>query len=307
VLHYAYSEVTAVEQWDQSVDEAIKKLVSDYQEKYIDNPDHYDAFNQSAVRLLELIDIPQLKSFFKALRWFFSWPSLLILRFGGKIWRSASKGGAPKTPYELETFQQAGTDLMNDLYAVIDRHRAEPDHHPFWDHLYTDWQPEVDDLYKKMDGLLKDHWEQVKKQIDDTADQIFEKLKQNPRALTTVRVAVVTSNAFAPLIALATAWEQTGATDFGINLVHDAILIPLIFTLVQNITTFIAASYIENCKQELKNALKQEAERFGNKVYRTRFIELSQKAARETCVLPISKDSLRTLPERIAELDLLIS
>ena len=99
LLEPAQAEIEALEHWQAAVASGLGQFMQDYRQRYLDNPDRYDAFARVSVEILSLLNppIPGLHQALKALRTVLSLPArLLMFRrqdvLAVRLWSACQRG-----------------------------------------------------------------------------------------------------------------------------------------------------------------------------------------------------------------------
>jgi hypothetical protein len=301
LLAPAQAELDAVAQWETAVGSGLEQFMQDYRQRYLDNPERYDAFARVSVEILGLLNppIPGLHEALQALRTALSLPARLLMFVARRSWqfafgRSASTTDTAPTPAEVQTYTEAHAHLLHGLMRVIRAQRAKPRAHPFWEALDRQWDQQMPTIQAEFHAQLTAHWQQTEQRITHTAEAIFHELEQRPAVLNALRASRLVGDAAAIVVSV-----QTGGAG---DIIHDLVVAPALLTVLEAISRAITEGYVAHRKLELRAALLQDNRRFVDQVYRPLLLRLSQHAADAAGSLHLDAELVRRLPERIAAL-----
>jgi hypothetical protein len=279
----------------------LEQFMQDYRQRYLDNPDRYDAFARVSVEILSLLNppIPGLHEALKALRTVLSLPARLLMFVVKTSWqfafgRHTSEAGPALTPAEVQTYTEAHAHLLHGLMRVIRTQRAKPTSHPFWEALDTEWDRQMTGLQAEFQAQLTAHWQQTEQRIKRTAEAIFHELEKRPAVLNALRASRLVGDAAAIVVSV-----QTGGAG---DIMHDLVVAPALLTVLEAVSRAITEGYVAHRKLELRQALLEDNRQFVDQVYRPLLLRLSEHAAQAAGSLRLDAAFVRRLPERLATL-----
>jgi hypothetical protein len=301
LLEPAQAEIEALEHWEAAVASGLEQFMQDYHQRYLDNPDRYDAFARVSVEILGLLNppIPGLHEALKALRTALSLPARLLMFVAKTSWqfafgRHTSETESALTPAEVQTYTEAHAHLLHGLMHVIRTQRAKPKSHPFWEALDTEWDRQMPTLQAEFQAQLTAHWQQTEQRIKRTAEAIFHELEKRPAVLNALRASRLIGDAAAIVVSV-----QTGGAG---DIIHDLVVAPALLTVIEAVSRAITEGYVVHRKLELREALLEDTRQFIDQVYRPLLLRLSEHAAQVAGSLHLDAEFVRRLPERLATL-----
>ncbi len=301
VLAPALAEVEALALWNNTVEQAVQQFVADYQQKYLDDPHHYDAFTRVSVRILDLLNPPirGLKESLSMVRSVLRAPSRAIIWVGKRAWNMIT--GAPDEkpvviPAEVKTYTEAHAALLDALSQVIDQQRQQVRHHPFWDTLNQQWAEQLAMLQSDFQQKLDAHWRDTEQRIEATAQAIYAELEKNPTQLNLLRASRLGVDAAAIVVSLVTTMHTGGLAE---NVIQELIVAPAMLSFVEGLTHNIANNYVDHRKAEFKAQLLTDTRTMVDEVYRPTMQTLADRAIHEAGFIGMDAAALRSLPQRI--------
>src|SRR5262249_47743980 len=142
-------------------------------------------------------DIPGLKEAMAGLRWITRLPAKLVIAAGrtliDMVFRGNTKPAGAPLPPEFAAYANANEALLKALARQLSAERNAAQHHPFWEALDAEWQNQLPDLERDFATKVAAHMERTDQEINRAADDIFAKLKEQPRMLNVLRAARVTA------------------------------------------------------------------------------------------------------------------
>lgn len=235
-LQPVLAEHQAFADWEALVDNAIKQALEHYQRDFLNHPQHYETFQQALAELLTLLEIPGLAGFFTGFRKVLTWPVRQMIRLGRK------------RQHITDSSQEVA--LLNQLaeHALIQLNETLLDNSGQW-HGSAWWQELAGLLRNQKPAILqnfylaaKDYHFGFQKDVEQTAQNLYLKLQEQPMVLNSLRATRVTADAAAIAITL-----HTG----GIG-VHDLVIAPAMLTLTSLLAESAIGGYIHNVEAQLK-------------------------------------------------------
>lgn len=300
VIAPALAEAEAAAAWERLVAKSLQQFVQDYRRTYLDDPRRYDAFNMVGVEILALLDppIPGLQKTIAAVRMVVGLPARMLLMAGRFAWSRATTTAqsriANAVPNEVQTFREAHGSLLNSLARSWEHERARAEHSCFWDALARRWEADLKNTHSEFESQLQAHRARTQEWIRETAQAIYGELARNPTKLNMLRTGRISADAAAIVISIKTG----GAGD----IVHDLVLAPALMSVIEAITQQLAESYVQGRRQELRERLLHDTQRFSEQVYGTRLRKLGTDATRDCGFADIDIAALPGMPERAREL-----
>lgn len=297
ILSPALTELEAARQWDQEIDLALERFLEDYEKRYLNDPQRYDAFNRVGLEILALLNppIPGLQETLAYVRKILSLPARLILGAVRMLWNLAFSGGqshaGAKVSAELQTYQEAHEQLLSSLARSIARHRTKSLHHPFWDALDGLWEGRVKEIQSEFHTQLEAHRQRSEQWIRETAQAIYNELAKDPVRLNFLRTSRIAADAAAIVVSI-----KTGGHG---DILHDIIVAPALMTLVEAVTQQLTDSYVQVRRQELRQKLLEDTRSFVLELYGKRLQTLGRQALEEAGFLELKAEQITSLPARL--------
>ncbi|GAB6142251.1 hypothetical protein JCM14076_29800 [Methylosoma difficile] len=226
----------AVAEWQGLVDAAIKEALVNYRRDYLDHPHHYETFQQAMAELLTLLEIPGLAGFLTGARKVMTWPIRQMMKLGKK------RQHITDSSQEVLLLNQIAEHLLIQLADQL-MEKAEQNRHSAW------WKA-FNGLLRKQRLLVlqqfshsaKSYHLDFQQDVEQTAQQLYKKLQEQPLVLNSLRATRVTADAAAIAITL-----HTG----GIGL-HDLVIAPAMLTVTTLLTESAIGSYLHKVQHQLK-------------------------------------------------------
>jgi hypothetical protein len=302
LLDPARAELEAIDTWEKAIDAGLSRFTADYEAQYLQDPQRYDAYKRVTLEILNLLDpdIPGLAEGLRFVRKVLRWPSRLILTFGKWIITTMFGGGESeaKLPPEAETYKAAHEILLRGLTDLITANRKKARHHPFWDELESRWEQELTTIQVDFATKLQQHFERTDTWIKDAAKDIFKQLEKSPTLLNGLRTARVTVDAGMIVFTIMTAGHVSLVQD----LIHDGIIAPLLLTGTETAVVGMTEQYVEGRRQQLRDDLLADAEKFATDVYGQRLRDLSKQMIHQVGFVHVGRDVIDSLVPRVAAL-----
>jgi GTPase SAR1 family protein len=236
-------EHAALAEWRRHVEEATAAGLAVYQRDFLDHPQHYETFQRALAELLTLLEIPGVARALMTARSIVTWPVRQLSRLGRSL--SGYKGEAGQ---EIAVLRQAVDHLLLQL-GEIALERAEEAG------AMRDWWQEVAQLLRREQRLQADrsyaaitaYHRAFQPEIEHTARQLYDRLREHPAILNSLRATRLTTDAAALAMAL-----HTG----GIG-VQDFVLAPAILSLTSLLAESALGHYLSRAEAELKQRQRQ--------------------------------------------------
>ena len=183
------SEHAAIEEWHQQIDAAMEVFLEHYQRDYLDHPQRFDSFRRAAIELLHLLEIPKLSGWITTARQTVTWP-LRQLWAAGRNWRGSGRRdehdlGAEATVL-FDTLETSLTTLSRELTRHCDPAASD---FRVWRAISRRLEAEESRLRETFRTALETHHQQVIREIQSAATELYVELKQHPTRLAALRTA----------------------------------------------------------------------------------------------------------------------
>jgi 50S ribosome-binding GTPase len=312
ILEPARMEILARKTWSDSIEKELKNFVASYEQDYL-TPDKesrkaIDPFTRLNLRILELLDpdIPGLKEAMGLIRWLTRLPAKMVIAAGrtviNMVFRDNTKPANEPLPPEFAAYANANEALLKALARQLSAERNAEQHHPFWDALDIEWQNQLPELEKDFATKVAEHMKRTDEEINKAADDIFAKLKEQPRLLNMLRGARVT----ATMGGLVISFLIPGKGSFMFDLLEELVLAPAMVTATETATELTVANYVGRRRAEILDKLRHEARDLARSVYYRRLVDIADKAMGAGS-LGVEQDLINRLPSRLRQLQARLS
>jgi hypothetical protein len=230
-------ELAAREAWRQAVDAALEEALAIYRRDFLEHPHHYETFQRALAELLALLEIPGLAGGMVAARKILTWPARQIARLGQSLRGKENLG--QETAVLNRTLEHLFIHLGQ---AVLDKGGGDEAMASFWRALGGELREERKRGETARAAALARHVEGFRPEIERTARQLHDKLREQPAVLNTLRATRATADAAAMGVAL-----HTG----GIG-VQDFIIAPAILSFTSLLAESALGHYLHKAEAELK-------------------------------------------------------
>jgi hypothetical protein len=232
LLGVARQDVAALESWREVVQTGQIEFDNRYRREYLTS-EKFRRFNESLVRLLELLELPgtgQLVS--KALS-IVRTPYWLVK---GLVVKAFGRPDAPSLP-ELPVLEGA---LSGWLDLLRKEAAARADTHPVWAHIDQGFAAGLAELTReRFQQGFRGFQLSLADEVDRTARALYEELEKKPAVLNTLRGSKVAMD-----VALI-----GGALALGGFGLHDLILVPLAASITQLLVEMLGSQYVDNQRE----------------------------------------------------------
>jgi GTPase SAR1 family protein len=230
-------ELSAQTEWEALVDSAMKDALSIYRRDFLDHPHHYETFQRALAELLTLLEIPGLAGGMVVARNLITWPVRQLVRLGRSF--SGKENLGQETLVLNRTLEHLFIHLGQ---ALLERGGMDGVMTGYWRELGTVLREERKHGEASRVAALARHVQDFQPEIERTAHQLHDKLREHPAVLNTLRATRVTADAAALGLAL-----HTG----GIG-VQDFIIAPAILSVTSLMTESALGHFLHRAEAELK-------------------------------------------------------
>jgi len=239
-------ELAAQTEWNGLVDTALNDALLIYRRDFLDHPHHYETFQLALAELLTLLEIPGLAGGMVAARKIITWPARQLSRLGKSL-RSKENLGQ-ETAILKRTLEHLFIQLGQ---ALLEKSSGDAAGQSFWRELGVLLREErkIGELQRA--AAIASHVHDFQPEIERTARQLHDKLREQPAVLNALRATRVTADAAALGLAL-----HTG----GIG-VQDFIIAPAILSVTSLLAESALGHYLHKAEAELKERQYQETKR----------------------------------------------
>jgi GTPase SAR1 family protein len=235
-LEPVLAEHSSLKDWQALVDQVIQQGLDSYQRDYLNHPHHYETFQLALAELLNLLEIPGLAGILANTRRMLTWPIRKMMSVGRKRLHIADSS------QEVTLLNQIAEHV---LIQIADKllNQAEQNRQSQW------WKEFSSLLRTQRPAILQDfsaasqrYHLAFQEEVENTANQLYHKLQEQPFILNSLRATRVTADAAVIALAL-----HTG----GIGM-HDLIIAPAMLTVTSYLAESAIGSYMSRVETELK-------------------------------------------------------
>ena len=261
------AELTARQDWVGLIEDSMEQALVVYKRDYLDHPHHYETFQNALVELLTLLEIPGLSTVMAKTRRVLTWPVRKIFNLTG-----SAASGLSESSQEIVLLNQISEHLLIQLSdRLLDKIDQESDRVQWWKDLNVILRRQRAVILQQFRKSALKYHDDFQQQVDTTAQRLYNKLKDQPLTLNSLRATRITTDAAVVALAL-----KTG----GIGL-HDLVITPAMLS----VTSFLAESAIGSYVHKLEAELKQR----------------QQQTVRQTLFQAVLHSALVQLPEMMAD------
>ena len=232
----------ALAQWRDLVAAAAERFLVAYRRDYLDHPQRYDSFRRATLELLHLLELPGVGGALVRVRRVVTWPVRQLFAVARPSANGNGSGAAadPEAGVLVEAAHAMVAALQRD---VARRLSQDAPGRPVWQALSTRLLDEEPQLRARFEAALREHHDQVARDIHAAAGQLFEGLRAHPARLAALRAARTTLDV--GMLALAV---KTG----GLSPL-DAVYAPATFALSSLLVEEVAGLRMSHVSRNLRN------------------------------------------------------
>jgi GTPase SAR1 family protein len=230
------AEHQALADWQQLCNEVMQSALANYQRDFLNHPHHYETFQQALAELLTLLEIPSVAGFLAATRQILTYPIKKLIKLGRK------RRHITNTSHEVALLKQIAEHALIQLVDTLLDQGEHNSQSQWWKALNTVLRTERTRLLTAFSEAAENYHIDFQHDVENTAEQLYRKLQQQPVVLNTLRATRVTADAAAIAITL-----HTG----GIG-VQDLVIAPAMLTITSMLTESAIGGYMNKMESELK-------------------------------------------------------
>jgi hypothetical protein len=249
-------EQNALTEWSGMIESAIREALMIYRRDFLNHPQHYETFQRALAELLTLLEVPGLARTLMTARKVVTWPVRQIAKLGQSL-RSRRQD---EISQEAAILAQAVEHLLIRIAEnVLEKGETDPTLRGWWRELGHVLHNERKSESRRCAAAIARYHQSFQPEIDRTAHQLYDRLREHPAVLNSLRATRITTDAAALAVAL-----HTG----GIG-IHDFILAPAILSLTSMLAEGALGRYLHKAEAELKQRQYQEVEKLFDSLVRT--------------------------------------
>jgi len=234
-LEPVVAEHKALSLWQALIDQCIEQALLAYQRDYLNHPHYYDTFQQALIELLNLLEIPGISRMMTKGRRILTWPVRKLISMG--------RSTPPPVSHEKTVLNQIAEHLFislsEQLLLKID---SDTPLRSWWKDNYCLLRQQKESLMTCYQQAVNDYMTCFQQDIEATANQLYDKLSEQPVILNSLRATRVSTDAAAMALVI-----QTG----GIGL-HDLVMTPAMLSVTSLLAESAVGHYMGHIEAELK-------------------------------------------------------
>ena len=231
------AEIGASRHWQQALDRQMQDAEAVYAEQYLEHASHNDAFDQTVLKLLELLEIPGIARPLAKVRNTLTWPVRKVMQLFG------NDGADVGADNEATVLIDIVDHVLLSLRITISQFVDEPGQAGiWWGELSRGYNDEADDVRRRLPGAVSGYQEDFSAEIQSAAQSLYTRLQEKPVVLNALRASRVGADAAGVVVAV-----KTGAVG-----VTEALLTPAMLSLTSMLTESVVGKYMESVKNQLR-------------------------------------------------------
>ncbi|MBX2839931.1 MAG: GTPase domain-containing protein [Gammaproteobacteria bacterium] len=234
-------ENSAWQLWTEQVSEVLSIAMDDYDQRYLENPQKYETFNKALAELLTLLEIPGLAKGLAKTRSLVTWPARKLLGMGKQAFNPT--GTHKDVDYEKDMLIQVSTQALITLNSQVIQQVNEggPATH-WWQALNGALNTQQPSIESRFAQQIEHYQHDFEPRIEEAAERLYLKLKDQPALLNTLRATRATTDAAAVVLAV-----KSGGLAAA-----DLVIAPAMLSVTTLLTESVLGKYMDGVKKELK-------------------------------------------------------
>ncbi len=230
------AEHSLLNDWHQLIDQVLQQGLESYQRDYLNHPHHYETFQQALAELLNLLEIPGIAGALAKTRKLLTWPVKKMMNIGKKRLHLADSS------QEMVLLNQIAEHVMIQLADKLINKAEENRQSRWWKEFSSLLRTQRPAIMASFNQTLEQYHLTFQDEVENTANRLYSKLKEQPALLNSLRATRATADAAVIAIAL-----HTG----GIGL-HDLVIAPAMLTVTSLLTESALGGYMNRIEADLK-------------------------------------------------------
>ncbi len=231
-------EIGAADSWQAKVDQCLKGALIDYRAQYLAHDHHDDAFNQTILQLLELLEIPALSEPLSKVRRVLTWPARKM--FG--VWQQQTGRRAKEQSENIILADIIDHALLVLRMSVTQNVTEQGQVGLWWGALSRVYHDKAEKIRHQFPVSVNDYQKEFAPEIEKAARLIYVRLQQNPVVLNALRATRLSADLAGVVIAV-----KTGS--IGIS---EALLTPAMLSVTSVLTEGAVGKYVGSVREQLK-------------------------------------------------------
>lgn len=237
----AEAEQQAVQDWNDMVATACSALQADYSREYLEHTRKDEILKLALAELLVLLEIPGVAEPLIRLRSIVTWPVRQLMS-RVDVGQASAAASADDVSEESRLLSQMGDHAVSQLAIAIDAHPRQPANSRWWLGVSDRFSDQRSVILERYQGSIDEYQAELKIEIRNAANSLYEKLQQQPATLNSLRAARVSADAAAVVLAV-----KSG----GLGLA-DLVIAPAMLSLTTMLTEGALGQYMEKVQADLK-------------------------------------------------------
>lgn len=231
-------EQRAQQEWQALVGRAARSADEIYRRDYLEHPHHYETFRRALAELLTLLEIPGIAKLLTQMRRVMTWPVRQIGQLGRRLRPDAANLGNEQAVLH----QTALHTLLSLRQSIAEIAENSPETRSWWLSLGREIGLRQQAVIERFSNAASRYAREFEPEIERTARALYERLREHPAILNSLRATRVTTDAAALAMGL-----HTG----GIGL-QDFVIAPAILSLTSLLTESALGHYVQRASEDLK-------------------------------------------------------
>jgi GTPase SAR1 family protein len=235
-LEPVLAEHSSLKDWSGLVDQVIQQGLDSYQRDYLNHPHHYETFQLALAELLNVLEIPGLAGILANTRRLLTWPVRKMMSIGKKRLHIADSS------QELTLLNQIAEHVLIQMADRLLNQAEQNRQSQWWKEFSSLLRTQRSEILSDFSAAAQRYHLAFQEEVENTANQLYHKLQEQPVILNSLRATRVTADAAVIALAL-----HTG----GIGM-HDLIIAPAMLTVTSLLAESAVGSYMGRVEKELK-------------------------------------------------------
>jgi hypothetical protein len=231
-------EQKARQEWRALVERTLASANRIYRRDYLDHPHHYETFQRALAELLTLLEIPGIARLLTQMRRIMTWPVRQIGQLGRR-WRPDAANLGSERSVLRHTALHVMLTLRQEVAEIAER---ASETRPWWLALGRELGQRQAAAIDRFSQAASAYAREFEPEVEKTAHALYERLRQHPAVLNSLRATRVTTDAAALAVGL-----HTG----GIGL-QDFVIAPAMLSLTSLLTESALGHYVQRAAEDLK-------------------------------------------------------
>lgn len=250
--------------WNGMIEDAIREALSVYRRDFLDHPQHYETFQRALAELLTLLEVPGLAGALLTARKVVTWPIRQLAKLGQNLRWKRQDEASQETAVLTRVVEHLFIRISE---TVLEKSQEDPALQGWWREMGQLLHGERLSKSERCTAAITRYHQSFQPEIDRTARQLYDQLRQHPAVLNSLRATRITTDAAALAMAL-----HTG----GIG-IHDFLLAPAILSLTTMLAEGALGRYLHKSEAELKQRQYHEVEKLFDRLIRVELNRLPER------------------------------